>query len=170
MIPRPLQNRTIRPATPAYDHHVPRRFRGTNRPVKGRGLNPAGPPSVRRQHEPNPAAAAQPGAPRHPPRTCGHARRACSPGSASLRQPAGAQTREPRPAIANSCGSAEWPAHRFRGRRSFLEVASATLLEAAFPHERDDATRLAQRCTLRPHARRPCTTQPCGCGRVRCAV
>ena len=32
------------------------------------------------------------------------------------------------------------------------ETASATLLEVAHPNERDDATRLAQRCHLRPHS------------------
>ena len=38
-----------------------------------------------------------------------------------------------------------------RGLRGFKETASATLLKAAFADERDDASRLAQRCTQRPH-------------------
>ena len=41
---------------------------------------------------------------------------------------------------------------RDRGLRGFKDAASATLLEAAFVDERDDAIRLAQRCYLRPHS------------------
>jgi hypothetical protein len=44
------------------------------------------------------------------------------------------------------------------GLRLTKAVTSATLLEAVAVHERDDATRLAQRCTPQPHARSRWTT------------
>ena len=44
------------------------------------------------------------------------------------------------------------PPRRSRGLRGFKEHASATLLEVAFGFKRDDATRLAQRCSLQPHS------------------
>ena len=51
--------------------------------------------------------------------------------------------------LGRSCGIRH---PRDRGLRDFKETASATLLEAAFAGERDDASRLAQRCTQRPHS------------------
>ena len=65
-----------------------------------------------------------------------------------------AQTREPRLCIPNSVDPAESPTRPIGGLRGFKETASATLLEPAFAHERDDASRLAQRCYLRPHSTR----------------
>ena len=49
---------------------------------------------------------------------------------------------------------------RDRGLRSFAGLASATLLEAVLATERDDATRLAQRCYLRPHSIAILRTRP----------
>ena len=119
----------------------------TKWPEKGRGKNPAAAPSARRSHEPNPAAAAQP----------------------QLRRvflgPAGPNGGVRRHETTSRCGNAQAsPPYselgrargirhlRDRGVRGFTETASATTLEAAFGHERDDASRLAQRCYLRPHS------------------
>ena len=79
---------------------------------------------------------------------------------------------------ARSCGNAGAPSlfpelGRFRGvglptrsggLRRFENTASATLLEAAYADERDDASRLAQRCKLRPHPTSSWRTPSCGCG------
>ena len=133
---------------------------------KGRGKNPVAPPDARRTHPTNPADPAEPD------RALGLVVPADPNGGAAHRtydacfRLATAAMRGPRTGYPNSVAPAESAAHEIAGLRGFSDLASATPLEAAFADERDDASRLAQRCYLRPHSARSCRTRSCDCGRV----
>jgi hypothetical protein len=151
---RPLQNQLVQARKPAYDHHVPGGFRGPDWPRKGgartqplhRALaedTSRTQPLLRRRSS---AVSSW---------TCGPEWRRRSSGSRALRRRADAETLVPRPCIPNSVDPAESATLEIGGLRSFAQLASATLLEATFANERDDATRLAKRCYLQPHSFAP---------------